>query len=64
MPEFRTNAATASNMRTAAIRAVDDPATLAKAARIVRAALERGALSPEDLRGDIVKPSDMPGATA
>jgi hypothetical protein len=62
MPEVRTAAATATNMRTAALRAVDDPASLAKAARIVRAALERGRLGPDDLRGDIVKPADLPTA--
>ena len=60
MPEVRTAAATATNMRTAALRAVDDPASLAKAARIVRAALERGRLGPEDLAGDIVKSTDLP----
>ena len=36
-----TEAATNEHMRLSADRAVDDPAQLAKAARIVRAALER-----------------------
>lgn len=46
-------------MTKAAVRAVDDPVTLARAARIVRAALERGRLTPNDLQGDVVKPSDL-----
>ena len=46
-------------MRASALRAVDDPAQLAKAARIVRAALARRALTLRDLQGDIVKPSDL-----
>jgi hypothetical protein len=62
MPEVRTAAATAANMRTAAVRATEDPASLAKAARIVRAALKRQALTLADLEGDIVKPSDLGGA--
>jgi len=37
-----------------AMRAVDDPVALAKAARIVRAALERGKLSKADLDGPVV----------
>jgi hypothetical protein len=55
----RTDAATAGHMRRAALRAVDDPATLAKAARIVRAALARRVLTPRDLTGEIVQPSDL-----
>jgi hypothetical protein len=43
----------------AALRAVDDPVQLARAARIIRAALARGALSPADLAGEIVKPTDL-----
>jgi hypothetical protein len=54
-----TQAATAEHMRRTAVRAVDDPATLNRAARIVRAALNRGVLVPDDLRGDIVKPADL-----
>jgi hypothetical protein len=46
-------------MRRAALRAVDDPAALAKAARIVRAALVRRVLTPRDLTGDIIAPTDL-----
>jgi hypothetical protein len=46
-------------MARAALRAVDDPVVLAKAARIVRAALQRRALVPRDLTGEIVKPTDL-----
>jgi hypothetical protein len=45
----RTAAATQAVQRYAAERAVDDPAKLAKAARIVRAALARHRLSLDDL---------------
>lgn len=38
-------------MANAANRAVDDPKALARAARIVRAALARGVLSPADIIG-------------
>ena len=55
-----TAAATEAHLRKSAHRAVDDPLQLARAARIVRAALERGRLGPDDLRGDIVKPADLP----
>jgi hypothetical protein len=58
----RTSAATTAHLTNAALRAVDDPATLARAARIVRAALARHALTPDDLTGDIVKPSDLGAA--
>jgi hypothetical protein len=51
----RTRAATDAHMQNAALRAVDDPAELAKAARVVRAALARRVLTPADLRGPIVK---------
>ena len=51
--------ATAGHMRNAANRAVDDPAQLAKAARIVRAALARQVLTTRDLQGDVVKPADL-----
>jgi hypothetical protein len=43
----------------AAERAVDDPAVLAKAARIVRAALARQRLTLTDLQGDVVKAADL-----
>lgn len=43
----------------AANRAVDDRATLMRAARIVRAALNRGALTATDLQGEVVKPTDL-----
>ena len=52
--------ARAAMLRNAANRAVDDPAQLAKAARIVRAALARRVLTPRDLTGEVVKPSDLP----
>ena len=55
----RTAPARESFLRNAALRAVDDPAQLAKAARIVRAALARRVLTPKDLQGDVVKPSDL-----
>jgi hypothetical protein len=47
-----------AHLRNAAERAVDDPVVLAKAARIVRAALARQRLTLADLQGDIVKPAD------
>jgi len=50
----RTAPARNAALRNAALRATDDPATLARAARIVRAALERGRLSAADLNGEIV----------
>ena len=46
-------------MRQSAIRAIDDPAQLARAVRIVRAALDRQLLRIEDLEGDIIQPSDL-----
>jgi hypothetical protein len=61
MPNPRPTAASAGHMRNAANRAVDDPAQLARAARIVRAALQRRVLTPRDLQGDVVKPSDLAG---
>jgi hypothetical protein len=42
------------HMERSAHRAVDDPAQLARAARIVRAALARRVLTEDDLRGDVV----------
>lgn len=55
----RTTAATRANMHKAALRALDDPAKLARAARIVRAALERQRLTIQDLT-----PTDEPGDAA
>jgi len=43
--------ATAAHVRNADARALDDPAALARAARIVRLALERGKLTRADLGG-------------
>jgi hypothetical protein len=40
----------AAMLRNAAVRALDDPIALARAARIVRAALERGRLTPDDIQ--------------
>ena len=60
----QTDAATREHMRRTAVRAVDDPATLNRAARIVRAALSRRVLTEDDLRGEIVKPSDLGGTAA
>ncbi|MEV6890345.1 hypothetical protein [Kribbella sp. NPDC051137] len=57
----RTSNARRSLMTKAAVRAVDDPAQLAKAARIVRAALARRVLTEADLRGEIVQPADLAG---
>jgi hypothetical protein len=58
MPEQNPGAAAReARMLYCAQRAVDDPAMLARAARIVRAAIERGALSIADLDGPIIKPS-------
>jgi hypothetical protein len=50
-----TKPAQVANKRNAALRAVDDPAKLARAARIVRAALLRQKLTLADLEGDIVQ---------
>lgn len=49
MPAKSTSAATQEHMRRAAHRAVDDPAELARAARIVRAALARKRITIEEL---------------
>jgi hypothetical protein len=54
-----TKPARAALLRKAALRAVDDPPTLARSARIVRAALSRGRLTLDDLQGEVVKPSDL-----
>ena len=61
MPSIRrrTDAATLEHMRRSALRAAGDPATLAHAARVVRAALNLGKLTPGDLAGETVKPSDL-----
>ncbi|WP_432886785.1 hypothetical protein ACQPYH_04160 [Kribbella sp. CA-245084] len=50
----RTAPARNAALRNAALRATDDPVRLARAARIVRAALERGRLTTDDLNGEIV----------
>jgi hypothetical protein len=52
-PQWRDTApATAAHATRAAERAVDDPAALARAARIVRIALQRGKLTLSGLAGD------------
>jgi hypothetical protein len=56
MAPAQTAAATAAHLTKAANRAVDDPVQLARAARIVRAALARQRLSHADLDGDVVQP--------
>jgi hypothetical protein len=48
--------AAAQHMHNAALRLADDPAALARAARIVRAGLLRGHLTKADLNGPIVQP--------
>jgi hypothetical protein len=45
----RTRRATEAHLQNAAIRALDDPARLAQAARIIRVALERNRISLADL---------------
>ena len=55
----RTAPARAAQLHNAAVRAADDPAALARAARIVRAALARRALTLADLQGEVVKPTDL-----
>jgi hypothetical protein len=50
-------------MRRAANRAVDDPAQLARAARIVRAALARQRLTLDDLTPPATPDSDRCAAT-
>ena len=58
MPEpSRTAAATAAVQLHAAERAIDDPAKLAKAARIVRLALERRVITEAELRGEAGGPN-------
>ena len=47
-----TRAATAAHQRYAVIRAVDDPKSLAKAAKIVREALRRQRLTLADITPD------------
>ena len=51
----RTEKARNEHLRRAAIRAIDDPVELARAARIIRAALDLRALTPADLQGPIVR---------
>ena len=57
----RTAAARATRMRASAELAVNDPVALNRAARIVRAALARQALTEADLRGPVVNPADLRG---
>jgi hypothetical protein len=45
----RTDRATAERLRRAAHRAIDDPVKLARAARIIRAALDRDRITLADL---------------
>lgn len=52
MSKAQTVNATEAVQRYAAERAIDDPVKLARAARIVRLALERNRLSVADLTGD------------
>lgn len=59
-----TAAARAALMRGAAERAVDDPLALQRAARIVRAALARQALTEADLHGPVVQAGDLGGPDA
>lgn len=61
MAAARTSAATEAHKRNAAHRAVDDPAQLARAARIVRAALARQRLTLDELTP---LPLDNPGRVA
>lgn len=59
LSKVRTAAATAAIQEHAALRAIDDPAKLAKAARIVRLALARQRLTLDELTA----PSTQDGAT-
>jgi hypothetical protein len=43
------------HLELSAHRAVDDPVELARAARIIRAAIARRILTEDDLRGDVVR---------
>jgi hypothetical protein len=61
--QYRTAAATEAVKQYAAERAIDDPAKLDRAARIVRAALERNRLSIDELLTDD-RPSDGGGRAA
>lgn len=54
-PARRTEAAITARKQAAALRAVDDPAVLARAARIVRAAIQRQRMTLDDLQGPIVQ---------
>jgi hypothetical protein len=58
----RTAAATAEHTRRAAHRAIDDPAKLARAARIVRAALARRKLTLAELTPLPAGPDDREAA--
>jgi hypothetical protein len=55
----KTAPARAVMLSNAAERAIDDPVVLARAARIVRAALARQRLTLADVQGDVVKPADL-----
>jgi hypothetical protein len=60
---YRTAAATEAVQQYAAERAIDDPAKLARAARIVRAALARKRLTIAELEPDFsATASDLPEA--
>lgn len=59
-PPERIEKARAVHMERSAIRALDDPRQLARAARIVRAALERNRLT----LADITAPEGVPDAVA
>lgn len=48
----RTHKATTEHLRRAAVRALDDPVALARAARIVRVALSRNVLTLGELTDD------------
>lgn len=53
-----------AQLTNAAVRATDNPVQLAKAARIIRAALQRGKLTPDDLQGDVVRAWEVGGNDA
>lgn len=58
----RTAKALAEHQRQAALRAADDPAKLARAIRVVRAALERGHLTRPELTAALRQPKTDGGA--
>lgn len=59
-----TAAARSAKLHNSAERAVDDPIKLARAARIVRAALARQAITEADLHGPVVQAGDLGGPDA